>query len=129
WPLARKRALALAVILFANYFFYARWNLSLLALIPAVSSIDYALGQGLQYAKGTWVRRMLVGISIAMNVGMLVFFKYMPFLLSNWAGWTGKPVQQWTWTLPISLSFYVFQALTYPLDLYRRDAKGTRSYL
>jgi alginate O-acetyltransferase complex protein AlgI len=129
WPLARKRALALAVILFANYFFYARWNLSLLALIPAVSSIDYVLGLGLQYAKGAFVRRMLVGISILMNVGMLVFFKYMPFLLSNWAGWTGKPPQQWTWTLPISLSFYVFQALTYTLDLYRRDAKGTRSYL
>jgi D-alanyl-lipoteichoic acid acyltransferase DltB (MBOAT superfamily) len=129
WPVARKRALALGVILFANYFFYARWNLSLLALIPVVSSIDFALGLGLQSSKRGWVRRLLVGVSILMNVGMLVFFKYMPFILSNWAAWTGKTAPEWSWVLPISLSFYVFQALTYTLDLYRRDAKGTRSYL
>jgi D-alanyl-lipoteichoic acid acyltransferase DltB (MBOAT superfamily) len=129
WPLSRKRALTLAVILFANYFFYARWNLSLLALIPAISSIDYTLGLGLQYSQRQWIRRMLVGMSLAMNIGVLVFFKYMTFILANWAGWTGKPAPQWNWTLPISLSFYVFQALTYTLDLYRRDAKGTRSYL
>ena len=64
-----------------------------------------------------------------MNVGLLAFFKYMPFFLGNWAHWTGSPAPAWNWTLPLSLSFYVFQALTYTIDLYRRDAKGTRSYL
>ena len=64
-----------------------------------------------------------------MNVGMLAFFKYMPFFLGNWAHWTGRPAPAWHWALPISLSFYVFQALTYTIDLYRRDAKGTQSYL
>jgi alginate O-acetyltransferase complex protein AlgI len=129
WPLSRKRALALAVILFANYFFYARWNLSLLVLIPAVSSIDYMVGLGLQSSQRGWVRRLLVGASLAMNIGLLVFFKYLAFGLASWANWTGKTPPQWNWTLPISLSFYVFQALTYTLDLYRRDIKGTRSYL
>ena len=129
WPLARFRTLALAVILFANYFFYARWSLTLLALIPAASTIDYILGLGLQYSKGPVLRRLLVTVSIALNIGLLAFFKYMPFFLGNWANWTGKMPPAWNWALPISLSFYVFQALTYTIDLYRRDAAGTRSYL
>ncbi len=72
---------------------------------------------------------MLVTASILMNIGMLAAFKYMPFFLQNWSQVTGRPVPEWHWTLPISLSFYVFQALTYTIDLYRGDAKGTRSYL
>ena len=118
-----------AVILFANYFFYAKWDLLYLALIPAVSSCDYVFGLGLQYSERPLVRRILVTASIVMNVGLLVSFKYMPFFFENWAAVTGRPAPEWHWMLPISLSFYVFQALTYTIDLYRRDAKGTRSYL
>ncbi len=129
WPVSRVRALALGVILFANYFFYARWDITYLALIPAVSSIDYLLGLGLQDSKSPLIRRMLVTVSIVMNIGMLATFKYMPFFLGNWAHWTGRTPPAWNLSLPISLSFYVFQALTYTIDLYRRDAKGTRSYL
>jgi alginate O-acetyltransferase complex protein AlgI len=129
WPLSRVRLLTLSLILFANYFFYAKWDLFYLALIPAVSSCDYVFGLGLQYSKRPFVRRVLVTASILMNIGMLASFKYMPFFLQNWSQVTGRPVPEWHWTLPISLSFYVFQALTYTIDLYRGDAKGTRSYL
>ena len=129
WPLSRVRLLALSLILFANYFFYAKWDLFYLALIPAVSSCDYVFGLGLQYSKRPLVRRILVTASIVMNVGMLITFKYMPFLFQNWSAATGRPAPEWHWLLPISLSFYVFQALTYTIDLYRGDAKGTRSYL
>lgn len=129
WPLSRFRASTLAVILFANYFFYARFDLAYLALIPLASTIDYCIGLGLQDSKKPALRRLLVTMSIVMNVGMLAVFKYMPFFLANWAHWTGHPPKTWSLSLPISLSFYVFQALTYTIDLYRRDAKGTRSYL
>ncbi len=132
WPVSRVRVLALGVILFANYFFYARWDITYLALIPAVSSIDFLLGLGLQDLKNALMRRMLVGISIVMNIGMLALFKYTPFFLANWTHLTGRVVAPHPilpYALPISLSFYVFQALTYTIDLYRRDAKGTRSYL
>jgi alginate O-acetyltransferase complex protein AlgI len=129
WPLSRVRALALSAILFANYFFYARWDLAYLVLIPAASSLDFLFGLGLQRYQNKAVRRLLVTASILMNVGMLAFFKYMPFFLENWSHWTGRSAPKWTWTLPISLSFYVFQALTYTIDLYRRDSKGTQSYL
>ncbi len=129
WPVSRFRTLTLAVVLFANYFFYAKWDLFYLALIPAVSSCDYVFGLGLQYSQNKIVRRVLVSASILMNVGLLAGFKYMPFFGQNWSLITGRPAPEWHWTLPLSLSFYVFQALTYTIDLYRRDAKGTRSYL
>ena len=134
WPLARVRELALGVVLLANYFFYAKWDLYYLALIPVVSSCDFAIGLGLQESKNPRVRRLLVTASIAMNIGLLAGFKYMPFFLDNWAHVTGSAAAStlsgaWHWTLPLSLSFYVFQALTYTIDVYRGDAKGTRSYL
>src|SRR5262249_13750385 len=129
WPVSRFRTITLAVVLFANYFFYAKWDLVYLVLIPAVSSCDYLIGLGLQNSRRHGVRRLLVSASILLNVGLLATLKYMPFFLQNWSAISGRPAPQWRWVLPISLSFYVFQALTYTIDLYRRDAKGTRSYL
>src|SRR6202023_473230 len=129
WPLARVRALSLAVILFANYFFYAKWDLIYLALIPAASTCDYLIGLGLQYFTATIVRRILLGVSLLMNIGILITSKYIPFFLANWAHITGRKTLEWHWTLPVTLSFYVFQALTYTIDLYRRDSRGTKSYL
>lgn len=129
WPVSRVRSLALGVILFANYFFYAKWDLVYLALIPAASTFDYLFGLGLMAFKRPWLRRMLVGASLLMNLGLLVATKYVPFILTNWANLTRKEVPEWHWALPVTLSFYVFQALTYTIDLYRRDAKGTKSYL
>ena len=129
WPVSRVRLLTLSLILFANYLFYAKWDLFYLALIPAVSSCDYVFGLGLQYSESRAVRRLLVTLSIVMNLGLLASIKYMPFFLHNWTLVTGRATPEWHWSLPLSLSFYVFQALTYTIDLYRHDAKGTRSYL
>src|SRR5436305_3961101 len=84
WPLARVRALALGVILLANYFFYAKWDLFYLLLIPAASTCDYAIGLGLERFQSKALRRALVSASVLMNIGILATFKYMPFLLANY---------------------------------------------
>jgi len=129
WPLARFRAASLAVLLLANYFFYAKWDIAYLALIPAASLIDYLIGLGLGTAQGKLIRRLLVTLSVAMNLGILATFKYMPWMLANWAGWSGRPAPAWHWTLPLGISFYCFQAMTYTIDLYRRDGQPVRSLL
>jgi D-alanyl-lipoteichoic acid acyltransferase DltB (MBOAT superfamily) len=129
WPLARHRAAALGAILFANYFFYARWDILYLALIPAASTCDYLLGLGLRRAQGKLARRLLVAASVVLNLGLLASLKYTPFALENWSAWSGREVPAWNLVLPVSLSFYVFQALTYTIDVYRREIPGTRSYL
>ncbi|MBM3784519.1 MAG: MBOAT family protein [Acidobacteria bacterium] len=110
WPLSRWRAAGLAVVLFANYFFYARWDLRYLAIVPLASSADYWIGRALP---GSAYPRLLAGASIALNIGLLAVLKFS----------TGS------WALPLGLSFYCFQALTYTLDIYRKDARPGNSYL
>lgn len=122
WPMARSRMLALAVILFANYFFYAKWDLVYLALIPAASAVDFLIGLGLQRQWSAPARRALVTASITMNLALLLGARYVPLLF-------GRVASAWHWTLPLSLSFYAFQAMTYTIDLYRGDTKGTRSLM
>jgi alginate O-acetyltransferase complex protein AlgI len=129
WPLQRYRAASLAVLLFANYFFYAKWDLFYLVLIPAASFCDYLIGLGLGANRVQWQRRLLVTLSVVMNLGILATFKYMPFLLRTYAGFSGRETPEWHWTFPLGISFYCFQSLTYTIDLYRRDGKPVRSLL
>ncbi|HLG96786.1 MAG TPA: MBOAT family O-acyltransferase [Bryobacteraceae bacterium] len=114
WLARRHRLGALAVILFANYFFYARWDLIYLALIPLASTCDFFIGQALRRVKQPLARRALIGLSLAVNIGLIVSVKYSPSL---------------SWILPLGLSFYAFQSLTYTLDIYRRDAEPASSFL
>jgi alginate O-acetyltransferase complex protein AlgI len=129
WPVARFRALGLATILLANYFFYAKWDLFYLFLIPAASTCDFAIGLGLERSKSPRIRRLLVSLSVLLNLGILASFKYMPFFLDNYARLSGKTAPGWHWIFPLGISFYAFQSLTYTIDIYRRDAKATQSYL
>jgi alginate O-acetyltransferase complex protein AlgI len=121
WLVSRYRLAGLAVILFANYFFYARWDLAYLAIIPLASSCDFLIGRLLGVSKSPAARRMLVTLSIVMNLALIASVKYMAFFLGG--------NTKWTWTLPLGLSFYAFQALTYTIDIYRKDAKPATSYL
>src|SRR5258708_5957580 len=95
WPVARSRALSLTVVLFANYFFYAKWDLFYLFLIPAASTCDYLIALGLQHGKNRVLRRALVTLSVLLNLGILASFKYMPFFLENYARVSGHAAPQW----------------------------------
>ncbi len=129
WPLARWRTASVAVLLFANLFFYAKWDLHYLALIPSAAFLDYLIGLGLGASRSRPLRRLLVTASIVLNLGLLAAFKYMPFFLGAWAAAAGGKAPEWHWVFPLGLSFYCFQAMTYTIDLYRRDGKPVRSLL
>jgi D-alanyl-lipoteichoic acid acyltransferase DltB (MBOAT superfamily) len=112
--------LRLGVILLANYFFCARFGLFYVALIPVCSTLDFAVGYGLMRLPGAWTRRALIAVSVTLNLGLLVGARHMGVLVNS---------RGWDWIFPLGLSFYALQSLTYTLDLYRRDAKGTNSLL
>ncbi len=118
WALARWRLAALAVVLLANYWFYALWDLVYLAVIPAASLVDYLCARAMGATKQRWRRRLALGLSLAVNLAVLGTFKYVPVWRSDW-----------NWVLPLGLSFYCFQALSYTLDVYREDAKPSKSLL
>jgi D-alanyl-lipoteichoic acid acyltransferase DltB (MBOAT superfamily) len=118
WLVSRYRLAGLAVILVANYFFYARWGLIYLALVPVASTIDFALGGALARCQGARTRRLLVSASVALNVGLILSLRTLPLVHSAWS-----------WTLPLGLSFYAFQSMTYTIDIYRRLTQPAPNYL
>ena len=125
WVSSGSRLLRLTVILFANYLFCARYGLFYVLLLPACSTLDFLIGLGLMRFQREGVRRLLVGLSIALNLALLVGSRHMGFLLNLRASGSSG----WDWIFPLGLSFYVFQSLTYTIDLYRRDGVGTSSLL
>ncbi len=116
WLVSRYRLAGLALILAANYFFYARWGLVYLALIPLASSLDFAIGRALACSDNQRTRRLLVCASVALNVGLIASLRYLPAIHS-----------EWSWAIPLGLSFYAFQSMTYTIDIYRRVAKPAPS--
>ncbi|MGA7411362.1 MAG: MBOAT family O-acyltransferase [Bryobacteraceae bacterium] len=127
WLVRRVRMAGVAVICVANYFFYAKWGLVYLALVPLASTCDFLIGRALGRTERPGMRRLLVSTSLAINIGLIVTCKYVPVVVGTWAGWTHQTAAS-GWVLPLGLSFYALQALTYTLDVYRRDAKPAGSY-
>jgi alginate O-acetyltransferase complex protein AlgI len=119
WASPTARLPRLSVIVAANLVFCAHYGLFYVVLIPACAAIDYYIGLGLMRSRAPGVRRLLVGLSVVLNLCLLVGSRHMAWLLGH----------DWDWVFPLGLSFYTFQALTYTIDLYRRDAAGTESLL
>ncbi len=109
WPLLRWRNAAMGVVLVANLLFVARWGWIYLGLIPLAACCDFYIGQGIDRVKSQQVRRMLLFFSVLLNLGLIVTTKL--------------PGSATAIALPLSLSFYAFQSLTYTIDLYRKDSK------
>ena len=114
WLVAPRRGALLALAILANCFFYFRWSWMYLLLIPLCAAADFAIGRSLHASTSAFQRRALVALSVAMNLGLIVSTKVH--------------IDAVSWALPLSLSFYGFQALTYTLDIYRRDAKPVSSF-
>lgn len=127
WP-ARKLALVVA-----SYLFYMNWNPYFGALLFATTVCDFTLGRVIERAETTRSRRFCVAASVCLNLGILGFFKYGAFVLDNGAaalslvvGPVAPPI--WDILLPIGISFYTFESLSYVIDVYR-GMPAARSFL
>jgi alginate O-acetyltransferase complex protein AlgI len=118
WASAGSRVVRLAVVLAANFLFCAHFGLFYVLLIPACSTVDFLVGLGLVRFRPASVRRLLVTLSVVLNIAILAGSRHMGLLLKGW-----------DWIFPLGLSFYTFQSLTYTIDLYRRDGEATTSLL
>jgi alginate O-acetyltransferase complex protein AlgI len=120
-----------AWILLASYTFYGWWDWRFLGLLFGTTLNDYLVGLGLERTQDPARRRALILLSLAVNFGVLGFFKYYNFfvasLIDAFAG-IGVHLQAPTLKviLPVGISFYTFQALTYTIAVYRREMRATR---
>ncbi|MDP6980286.1 MAG: MBOAT family protein [Myxococcota bacterium] len=123
-----------ALLLVASYVFYAAWDPRFVALLALSTGVDFAVGRFLADGRDPVVRRRLVTLSLLVNLGILGFFKYAGFFASGFsdlAGAFGLTVSAFTLdvVLPVGISFYTFQTLSYTLDIYRGRLEPTRSLL
>ena len=122
------------VLLAASYVFYAAWDWRFLSLILASTLIDYFVGICLARERGQARRKLWLVVSVVGNLGILGFFKYFNFFVESAVGlsqWIGLPVSFDTLRiiLPVGISFYTFQTLSYSIDVYHRRLPATRSLL
>lgn len=130
WMVKEVRVLKMAlVILFSLYFYYKSSGICCLILLGVCLS-DYVLGllMGQADDRGMQVvKRLIVGINLAINVGMLAYFKYFNLIidtLSNFftVGWSFESL-----LLPAGISFFTFRSISYIVDLYRGEMKACRN--
>ncbi len=118
------------LLVLASYFFYGYWDWRFLTLIVFSSFVDYLIGIGLGASKNPRKRKLLLSTSIIINLGFLGFFKYFNFFVDSFAqAFTilGRPIQPISLNiiLPVGISFYTFQTLSYSIDVYRKKLKHT----
>lgn len=111
------------VILFSLYFYYKSSGVYFLLLVFAAAS-DYWITRALYRTRRPWLRRSWVVLSIAVNIGMLGYFKYTNFLIDISNRLFGEGFLQFrNIFLPVGISFFVFQSLSYTIDIYRRQLR------
>ena len=122
------------MLLVASYVFYGSWDWRFLSLLVVSSITDYLCGLGIDGSDRVRKRKLLVGISIVVNGGLLGVFKYYDFFASEFqALMSGFGVQTHPYfldiALPIGISFYTFQTMSYTIDVYRKKLPATRNLL
>jgi len=134
WLAARRGTRASNwVVLVSSYFFYGWWDWRFLGLLAASSAVDYWASLGIATSEGRR-RKLLLGLSLGFNLGMLGFFKYYNFFAESLVGafsFLGAPLsfERMDIILPVGISFYTFQTMSYTIDVYKRQMEPTRDAL
>ena len=122
------------VVIAASYAFYAYWDVRLLWLLVAITFIGFASGLLLERSSRPAARKAVLVTTLVLALGILGFFKYFGFFLDSMTSLLqglgfSAPSYALSILLPLGLSFYTFQMLTYPLDIYLRRMHATRDVL
>ena len=122
------------LIVIASYFFYGWWDWRFLSLILFSTLVDYTVGIRLKNENNKTKRKMLLWTSILVNLGFLGFFKYYNFFLDNFISafsFFGSQItaNSLNIILPVGISFYTFQTLSYTIDVYKGKLEPTKRFI
>lgn len=135
WLLANKNLrLQNALIVLASYVFYGWWDWRFLSLILFSTLVDFTIGRKLKNEENKTKRKILLWTSIFVNLGFLGFFKYANFFLDNFKSafsFFGSAIttNSLSIILPVGISFYTFQTLSYTIDVYKRKLAPTNDFI
>jgi D-alanyl-lipoteichoic acid acyltransferase DltB (MBOAT superfamily) len=134
WLCARRPRLRLGVLVLASYVFYAHWDYRFVPLLLASSSIDFWLGRRIGASEDPGVRRRWLWATVLLNLAVLGTFKYLGFGVTAAtdalaaAGFQVEPVVLEI-ALPVGISFFTFESMSYVIDVYHRRIPPHPSYL
>jgi len=134
WSLSKKVILQNTFLLVASYFFYGLWDYRFLSLIIISSLVDYLIGIQLSNNKSKKARKALLAISLIVNLGLLIVFKYYNFFIESFVDLCqvyGYEPHTTTLNivLPVGISFYTFQTLSYTIDIYRNKLEPSKNII
>jgi alginate O-acetyltransferase complex protein AlgI len=133
WRLNRLPRAGLVFLLVASYVFYFAWNGWLVLLILLSTGIDYACGHFIhRYRDRLGLKRTFLFVSLVANLALLCFFKYANFLIDNVNAASSllgleASLERLQILLPVGISFYTFQSLSYTIDVYQGEIEPARS--
>jgi len=134
WGLKKNLRGQNILLLLSSYLFYGWWDARFLTLIIASTVVDFALGRSLASARSTSKRKWLLTASMLFNLGLLGVFKRYNFFIENFAllaqsiGFHTSPTLL-SIALPVGISFYTFQTMSYTIDIYRKQLEPTRDFI
>ncbi|WP_296314210.1 MBOAT family O-acyltransferase [Winogradskyella sp. UBA3174] len=122
------------LLIVASYVFYAWWDWRFLGLIVASTLIDYCIGLAIDKEERKTSKKLLLTLSVSLNLGILGFFKYYNFFIDNFneAFMLFGRVLDLNYLniiLPVGISFYTFQTMSYSIDIYREKIKPTTNLI
>jgi alginate O-acetyltransferase complex protein AlgI len=134
WSLVRWPTVRMLFVLLASYYFYASNNYFLVLLIVFGPAVDYFAGLMIAKSTNPVKRKLFLTLSLATNLLVLGYFKYVNFFISSVAAWTNHLGIHLSWVdlhiaLPAGISFYTFQSMSYAIDVYRGQIPAERSFL
>ena len=123
------------IILLSSYIFYGWWDYRFLSLIFLSTIVDYIIGLNIPRQESEKLQKLLLYVSILFNVSVLGFFKYYNFFIDSWLslfssfGYEIKSIWTLNIILPVGISFYTFQTMSYTIDIYRKRLKPTKDFI
>lgn len=123
-----------AIVLVSSYVFYGFWDYRFLFLILFSTVVDYVLGRALEEEKNHNKRKVILLISISVNLGLLSYFKYCNFFIESFSNaftFFGNPlsITSLDIVLPVGISFYTFQTMSYTIDIYKKKLKPSSDFI
>ena len=134
WLLPNRSGWQNSTLLLASLVFYGWWDYRFLSLILFSTIVDFTIGQQIHRTNAQGKRKMLLGISLFTNLSLLGFFKYFNFFQNSFIQaftFFGHDLEGFSLTiiLPVGISFYTFQTLSYTIDVYRKEMTPVRKFI
>ena len=117
------------ILVIASLIFYSWGEPVWVCLLIFSSVLDYSVSLGIEKYRGKKITKLFVALSVIINLGLLAAFKYSGFFVSTLNGIFRLSLHVPTFSLPIGISFYTFQTMSYSLDVYKGEVKAQKAFI